>query len=157
MGVYTNSQNAAICIGRGVPAGNCVIDNLFVSPSGEIVIAESAPHEDADYAAALQQWSAEDLDRLAEDYSYNLYGQAFRIIDLMAKEGLLTFRDGGELKDKLTRTLANGSYLVLLSDKPQAHEQRRCSRRELIYQFSEQVGVDPDKIVEFMQEVDTLN
>lgn len=157
MGAYTNSQNAAICIGRGVPAGNCVIDNLFVTPTGEIVIVEAVPHDGADYAAALQEWRASDLDRVAEQYSFGLYGQAFRVIDLMAKEGLLTFQDGRALMEKLDLTLSDGACLVLLADGPAVRSPGGCpSRRDLIYRFAAHSGVTPDDVVELLQEIEAV-
>lgn len=150
-------QNTAVCIGRGVPAGDLLIDNLYVSPSGSIIIAEAEQGRLPDYAAALSGWTASDLDRICEDYTYATRGQAFRVIDLMAHAGLLSFKDGPGLYERMGQTLAGGSCVVLLSDDAVAGIRKKPTRRELTYKFAEAGGYSPDTVVELLQEIEGLS
>ena len=114
-----------VCIGREVPVGSGetqgYIDNLYVTPSGGIVIVETKLYRNQearrtvvaqiiDYAKELQKWDAAKLDEIA----YNKTGQAHRIIDLMAAKGFLSFSDEKSLTDSLNVNLENASFLLLI-------------------------------------------
>ena len=118
-----------ICIGREVPVGRGetkgYIDNLFISPSGHIVIVETKlfRNQEArrtvvaqviDYAKELQQWNAEMLDEVAAEYFYQTEGQAAKIIDVMAKHGLLTMSDESKFVDNINRNLESASFLLMI-------------------------------------------
>lgn len=118
-----------VCIGREVSVGSGenqgYIDNLYVTPSGGIVVVETKLYRNQearrtvvaqiiDYAKELQKWDAAKLDEIAADYTYRKYGQAYRIIDLMAAKGLLSFSDEKTLTDRLNVNLANASFLLLI-------------------------------------------
>lgn len=118
-----------ICIGREVPVGSGemqgYIDNLYVTPSGGVVIVETKLYRNQesrrtvvaqiiDYAKELQKWDAEKLDAVAADYTYRKTGQASRIIDLMASKGFLTYSDEHNLTDNLNLHLENASFLLLI-------------------------------------------
>lgn len=118
-----------VCIGREVEVGSddtkgC-IDNLYVTPSGNIVIVETKLWRNQesrrtviaqviDYAKELQKWDAERLNAVAEDYTFKKEGQAFRIIDLLARHGGVTFDDQTTLYDCLNENLKNASFLLLI-------------------------------------------
>ncbi len=118
-----------VCIGREVPVGSgetqgC-IDNLYVTPSGGIVIVETKLYRNQearrtvvaqiiDYAKELQKWDAEKLDEIAEEYTYQRTGQASSIIDMMAAKGLLTFSDEKALTDSLNTHLEKAAFLLLI-------------------------------------------
>ena len=118
-----------ICIGREVPVGQGetkgYIDNLFISPSGHLVIVETKlfRNQEArrtvvaqviDYAKELQQWDAEMLDEVAADYFYRTEGQASKIIDVMAKYGFLTMSDESTLVDNINQNLESASFLLMI-------------------------------------------
>ncbi len=118
-----------ICIGREVPVGRCetkgYIDNLYISPSGHIVIVETKLFRNQesrrtvvaqviDYAKELQQWDAEMLNEVAADYFYKTEGQAAKIIDVMARHGLLTMSDEAKLIDNINRNLESASFLLMI-------------------------------------------
>lgn len=118
-----------ICIGREVEVGagenkGC-IDNLYVTPSGNIVIVETKLWRNQesrrtviaqviDYAKELQKWDAKMLNDVSEDYTYKKRGQAFRIIDLLAEQGRVTFNDEALLNDCLNENLQSASFLLLI-------------------------------------------
>lgn len=118
-----------VCIGREVPVGSGetqgYIDNLYVTPSGGIVIVETKLYRNQearrtvvaqiiDYAKELQKWDAAKLDEIAYNYTYRKNGQAYRIIDLMAAKGFLSFSDEKSLTDSLNVNLENASFLLLI-------------------------------------------
>lgn len=118
-----------VCIGKEVPVGSGdtqgYIDNLYVTPSGNIVIVETKlfRNQEArrtvvaqiiDYAKELQRWDASKLDKVAADYTYQHEGQASRIIDLMARNGFLSFSDEAKLVDRLNINLKKASFLLLI-------------------------------------------
>lgn len=118
-----------VCIGREVPVGSGetqgYIDNLYVTPSGGIVIVETKLYRNQearrtvvaqiiDYAKELQKWDAAKLDEIAYNYTYRKNGQAHRIIDLMAAKGFLSFSDEKSLTDSLNVNLENASFLLLI-------------------------------------------
>lgn len=118
-----------VCIGREVPVGSGetqgYIDNLYVTPSGGIVIVETKLYRNQearrtvvaqiiDYAKELQKWDATKLDEIAYNYTYRKNCQAHRIIDLMAAKGFLSFSDEKSLTDSLNVNLENASFLLLI-------------------------------------------
>ena len=118
-----------VCIGTEVSVGSgdsrgC-IDNLYVTPSGHIVIVETKLFRNQesrravvaqiiDYAKELQQWDADMLGSVAESYFYKKTGQASRIIDEMVRRGYLSFSDEGALTDAINMHLMEASFLLLV-------------------------------------------
>ena len=118
-----------ICIGREVPVGSGenqgYIDNLYLSPTGAIVIVETKlfRNQEArrtvvaqiiDYAKEVQKWDAEKIESIASDYYYRKTGQAFRLIDIMVRNGFLSFADEGKLIDNINKNLENASFLLMV-------------------------------------------
>lgn len=118
-----------VCIGREVPVGSGetqgYIDNLYVTPSGNVVIVETKLFRNQesrrtvvaqiiDYAKELQKWDAAKLDKVVEDYTYRTRGQAYRLIDLMAHHGYLSFSDEGAFVDRINTNLQKASFLLLI-------------------------------------------
>lgn len=118
-----------LCIGREVPVGSGdtkgYIDNLYVTPTGHLVIVEARLFSNQEsrrtvvtqiieYAKELQQWDAEMLDAVAGNYFYQRNGQASRVIDAMAAAGYLTFSDEAALTDAINEHLMEASFLLLI-------------------------------------------
>ena len=118
-----------LCIGREVPVGSGdtkgYIDNLYITPAGHLVIVETKLWRNQesrrtvvaqiiDYAKELRRWDAEMLDAVAGDYFYQKFGQKFRVIDAMAREGLLSFSDEADFTDAVNDRLAAASFLLLI-------------------------------------------
>lgn len=108
-----------VCIGREVKVGEGEskgrIDNLYVTPYGNVVIVETKLFRNqesrrqvvaqiVDYAKDVHLWDAEKLDNICSDYYYEKTGKAYKIIDVMAEKGYKTFSDEGELTDSITDT-----------------------------------------------------
>ena len=94
-----------VCIGREVPVGcgetQGYIDNLYITPSGGIVIVETKLFRNQesrrtvvaqilDYAKELQKWDSTKINSVASDYTFKKTGQAYRIVDLLSKYGFCT-------------------------------------------------------------------
>ena len=118
-----------VCIGREVPVGSGdmqgYIDNLYITPSGCVVIVETKLFRNQesrrtviaqiiDYAKELQKWDCERLNKVAIDYFYKKTGQAFRIIDIMARLGYLTVADEARLNDCINTNLSKASFLLMI-------------------------------------------
>lgn len=118
-----------VCIGREVPVGSGdtqgYIDNLYVSPSGHIVIVETKLFRNQesrrtvvaqiiDYAKELQKWDCEKLNKIASEYFFKTKGQAFNIIDVMAQHGFCTFSDESALVDAINKSLSKAEFLLMI-------------------------------------------
>lgn len=118
-----------VCIGREVSVGSGdmqgYIDNLYITPGGCIVVVETKLFRNQesrrtvvaqiiDYAKELQKWDCTKLNAVASDYTYRKTGQAFRIIDLMAKHGYCTLSDEARLNDSINRNLSSASFLLMI-------------------------------------------
>lgn len=118
-----------VCIGREVPVGSGenrgYIDNLYVTPTGNIVLVETKlwRNQEArrtvvaqiiDYAKELRKWDSRRLNEIAADYTLKKFGKAFKIIDLMAGSDYLSYSDDGELNTALSENLENAAFLLLI-------------------------------------------
>lgn len=119
-----------VCIGREVPVGigdmQGYIDNLYITPSGNIVVVETKLFRNQesrrtvvaqiiDYAKELQKWDCSKLNAVASDYTYKKTGQSFKIIDLMAKYGYLSLSDEARLNDSINKNLQSASFLLMIA------------------------------------------
>lgn len=118
-----------ICIGREVPVGSSenkgYIDNLYISPSGQITIVETKlfRNQEArrtvvaqiiDYAKELQKWDCEKINSVAASYFLNTEGQSLTAFDAMVRSGFLTFADEGRFNDNINKGLSSASFLLLI-------------------------------------------
>ena len=118
-----------LCIGTEVPVGSGgtkgYIDNLYITPSGHLVVVETKLFRNQeskravvaqiiDYAKELQKWTCEQLDKIAENYTYQKTGKASRIIDMMAAAGYLRFCDEAAFTDCVNENLKQASFLLLI-------------------------------------------
>lgn len=118
-----------VCIGREVPVGSGenkgFIDNLYVTPTGNIVLVETKLYRNQearrtvvaqiiDYAKEMRKWNSERLNKIAAEYTLGKFGQASKIIDIMAKLGYSTYNDEGELNTALSTNLENASFLLMI-------------------------------------------
>ena len=117
-----------IMIGQDIQIGPTESDTircLCVSPSGRIAIVERDPHpteSDPDfldrmaaYSDLLRSWDWSHLNEIAAEHYYRTEGQAFSVIDLMARAGYLTYADEGLLSIKLDRGLKTQTHLVIVA------------------------------------------
>lgn len=132
-----------IKIGQNIkigPGESDVIGCLCVSPSGRIAIVEHDPYPTESnhdflnrltrYSDTIRSWSWSDLDEIAADHYYRTEGQAFKVIDLFARAGYLTFADEGLLSIKLDRGLKTETHLVIVSTPDSASRKATFSRGE---------------------------
>lgn len=116
-------------IGENIQVGPYKYDTvgcICVSPSGRVAIVEQDPAitgEPEDYFLAritrcsdlLRNFGWEALNKIAEEYYYRTEGQAFRLIDLMARAGCLQFADEGLFSIRLDRGLSTEQHLIVIS------------------------------------------
>lgn len=113
-----------ICIGQNlsIVCESIPIDvmGIFLSPLGQTVIILLTPPSDEELPSIIAQfrtWNYRTLDLIAAEYTYETYGQASRIIDLMAKHGYLNFSDSKRLADNLKHCMKSGNFNLLCIDK----------------------------------------
>ena len=97
------------------------VSGIFLSPGGDVsIILESLPSASdiSRIVERVRSWEYDDLESMASDYTYLNYGQAFRIIDMMAKRGHLKFSDAADLAGSVSRNLEYGNFYLLCADSP---------------------------------------
>lgn len=113
-----------LCIGKNINLKCGCIDRLFVSPSGRIAIAIDNPFGKGVSQASLsdffstaidelRSWTFDDLDGVAANYFYERDGQAARGIDIMARDGYLTFTSKEMFDKNVTSGLQHRDILVI--------------------------------------------
>ncbi len=126
---FGDEFSSLILLGEEVPVGSGdtqgYIDNLYVTPSGNIVIVETKLFRNQesrrtvvaqiiDYAKELQKWDCQKLDAVAEEYYYKKEGQAYKVFDLMTRFGHLKFEDEGRFTDRANKSLSEAKFLLLI-------------------------------------------
>lgn len=120
-----------ICVGRNItPAGadgpHSTIPCLCISPSGRIAVVEPDPFRNgesssefisriSDYIGELRKWDHDDLDCVAADYFYDTTGQAARGVDIMARNGYVTWAAEQSFFDAVDSGLKTAPILVMVS------------------------------------------
>lgn len=109
-----------VCIGQQITViyetGKFNIEALFITPAAKVAVILSErpqPDELEQIISELRSWDAERLEELAEDYTWSTLGQAFRIIDIMAAHGHLTFSDDAVFSRSVSRQMKNGGFVIL--------------------------------------------
>jgi len=104
-----------VCIGRDVKTDDGTIDCFFVSPSGSVVVVVSdiSAFQLTAYVDRLRGWGVDELDAVAADYFFHARGQAYRVIDIMAALGHLTFSDESDFISRVEDGLESGALLVV--------------------------------------------
>ena len=89
---------------------------IFVSPRGDVIVIlrDSDVLELANNLAG--KWNLSSLDDFCEKYTFQVYGQAFRVIDLLAKHGWLTFSRKSEFEKRISRNLESGRICFFISE-----------------------------------------
>ena len=112
-----------VCIGQEISVlSNGIqfcISGLFLSPAGDVsIILEGSPSP-SDLPRVIEYlrgWDYAELDAASSDYTYLNFGQAYRIIDIMAKHGHLKFSGAQALSAAVDRNMKNGSFYLLCAD-----------------------------------------
>ena len=121
---FASPEPSLICIGRDLSliyeSGQAKLSGILISPAGQITIVLSDRPSDGEIpfiSAELQSWDCEKLDSIAADYTYQIRGQAYRIIDIMAERGHLAFSDRGSLAAKINQCMSSGSFGLFYSSE----------------------------------------
>lgn len=112
-----------VCIGQNLSVvskqGEFSISSMFLSPSGDVSIVLKNHISETDLNQLIEHirtWRYDDLDSTASDYTYLNLGQAYRIIDIMAKHGHLKFSDSSDLVNAVNQNMRDGKVCVLCTD-----------------------------------------
>lgn len=112
-----------VCVGREISVMSSgiqfCISGVFVSPSGDVsIILKGRPSSSvlSRIIEHIQAWDYDELDSFSSDYTYLNFGQAYRIIDIMAKHGHLKFSGAQALSAAVGRNMKNGSFYLLCTD-----------------------------------------
>lgn len=105
----------ALYIGKGTTLygkdNSLCVDCIAVYPSGLLGFYTRGPLND-EGISTLMSLTHEDLDLIAEECTYKERGQAYRIIDLMAAYGELSFSGGNDLYRNIDSCIKSGSFII---------------------------------------------
>ena len=153
-----------VCVGKAVPicpdGGLTCIADVYVTPNGGVALVfpdlTSSDKGALQCAAgALRTRNHDWLDDVASDYFFETEGQASLVIDVMARIGFMGYSNKSALYSAIDKTLSGGDTLLVVGDLPFVPV--RYSRRQFIQLFSEQVGLDPDDMTDFICELESLD
>lgn len=112
-----------VCIGQDISVLSdglqFCISGIFLSPAGDVSIileGRPSPSDLPRIIEYLRGWDYAELDAASSDYTYLNFGQAYRIIDIMAKHGHLKFTGAHALSAAVDRNMKNGSFYLLYAD-----------------------------------------
>ena len=104
-----------VCIGQNITLSDAgyalFIQRILISPAGQVTFFLNTPatQRDLDLLASLRY---EDLNSIAEDYTYKVCKQAYRIIDLLIACGELSFSDGNRLFESVESCMKDRWFIV---------------------------------------------
>ena len=114
-----------VCIGQDLSVEGefgCIdIVGIFLSPSGQVLFVLSSPLPISKinaFSNLVRSWSFYDLEAIASEFTYKAVGQSYRIIDLMAQHGNLTFSDGPRLLVSIEECMSHGKFILLCTSDP---------------------------------------
>lgn len=112
-----------ICIGRNIPVGagdtSSFLNNVYVSPLGQVIAIESALFGDrldqisANRLSELSEWTADYLDDMASSHFYRTEGQAATVMDIFARKGLLPYSAADRLHDNIDHCIRSGNLIYI--------------------------------------------
>lgn len=112
-----------VCVGREISViSNGIqfcISGVFVSPAGDVsIILKERPSSSIlpRIIEHIQGWDYDELDSFSSNYTYLNSGQAYRIIDIMAKHGHLKFSGSQALASAVNKNMMNGRFYLLCAD-----------------------------------------
>ena len=86
-----------VCIGEGIHLSGMnlrIVTDLFISPDGGVSAAVHSSNGDAaSVAKFISRMGYAGLNLIASDYYYKTEGQAATIIDIMARQGHISFSE----------------------------------------------------------------
>ena len=87
------------------------IQRILISPAGQVTFFLNTPatQRDLDLLASLRY---EDLNSIAENYTYKICKQAYRIIDLLIACGELSFSDGNRLSESVESCMKDRGFIA---------------------------------------------
>ena len=68
------------------------------------------------FISEVSSWASDDLDSICSDLTLRESGQAYRIIDLMAARGYLSFSDGQDFSERISANLHCADFSVFCLD-----------------------------------------
>ena len=128
-GDISESFAPLLCIGKNVAVGADghlnTIDNLYLTPSGHVVLVSVALFRNQvprravvssliDCADDLQHWDFNQLETIAEEYFLRREGRPAKIIDVMCRNGYLTYSDESSFVDAVNTHLSKADFLLLV-------------------------------------------
>ena len=92
------------------PASYSVIDSIYVSPAGKVLVSGDLSDNIKD---VISSWTISDLNNLSSDYYYYIKGQAFYAIDLLARRGYLSYKGLRDFERKVNICLSSRRFQVI--------------------------------------------
>ena len=80
-----------------------------LSESGVPILVFSHPVNDLSQINLPDFWM---LDELCSEQTFAKYGQAFLITDLLVREGMCTYKNGAEFRNRIKHNLRNNTFIA---------------------------------------------
>ena len=99
-----------------------IIDEMYLAPTGTLVFRLSIPSGPNEldsilgFVSELRYWTANDIDRIAMAYTYNISGDVQHLTDVMCKEKLLSESDTDYLVGGINTCLREQSFIMMFTD-----------------------------------------
>ena len=130
------------------------IAEIQISPDWSVTVIACPASKSQGIHEALIALDYNALDSACEDYSYKQYGQAFRIIDLLVAHGLAKFTDAVKVREKISSCLTAGTFNIRVA-RPKTTSPSK--RQVLINAYADACGVDPDRVNEFIGDIELID
>lgn len=100
--INSQKNDTFVCIGEGIHLSGenlHMVADLFLSPDGSISVAvRSSTGNASAISSFISHIGFPGLDMIASDYYYRIEGQAFGIIDIMARYGHIAFSQAASFR-----------------------------------------------------------
>lgn len=115
----SKKKDTLICIGEGVHLSGDnlhIVADLFISPDGSV---SAAVHSSTGNARSISSFISRigfaGLDMIASDYYYKVEGQALGLVDIMARNGHISFSQAASFRSSV-ESMASFPVIFFVGD-----------------------------------------
>jgi hypothetical protein len=89
------------------------LTSIGVSSRGDVAISARGENVNETVLDELSGWNYDRLDSLCAGYSFRKFGQAYTIVDLLARYGEISFSDESHLTSSISRSMRRKEVTLL--------------------------------------------
>lgn len=142
-------MNDLTCLGRNVIINDVSIDGIYLTPSCKVLV-EATKDNLEDFIKVSNKITFDTLNSICECYYAATEGQAMHVIDAMARDGNLTYRDWKYLEDSVNRSLKSNTILVTLDDRGLGRIGKNADLEPLLGVLSKKALVNHEEMAHLM-------